>query len=136
MENAVCALIIRIWGVEEQILCVSRKNNPEDFGLPGGKIESGEEPVDALHRELEEETGLVLHTNWPPFLLYEGACGDRTVSTFYCMPPAGQKIEAETGTLYKWMTWDELCAQGSFKDYNVRLREVYEQHIKDITGRT
>jgi 8-oxo-dGTP pyrophosphatase MutT (NUDIX family) len=41
------------------ILSVPRRNNPNDFGLPGGKVEEGESEVDAAARELFEETGLV-----------------------------------------------------------------------------
>lgn len=32
--------------------------SPGNFGLPGGHIEAGEHPDDAMHRELHEELGL------------------------------------------------------------------------------
>ena len=38
-------------------LAVPRKTDPGDFGFPGGKIEPGELPHEAVLRELREETG-------------------------------------------------------------------------------
>jgi 8-oxo-dGTP diphosphatase len=43
----------------EKILAVSRKDNHSDLGLPGGKIDPGETPEEALIRELGEEIAIV-----------------------------------------------------------------------------
>lgn len=35
---------------------------PDDYGLPGGHIESGENPEQAMQRELKEELGITINT--------------------------------------------------------------------------
>lgn len=51
---AACVLILR----DGLVLSVSRKGDPNDCGLPGGKVEPLEELAAAAARELREETGI------------------------------------------------------------------------------
>jgi 8-oxo-dGTP diphosphatase len=39
----------------------AHKSYGNTWGIPGGKLESGESPLDAIIREMEEETALILH---------------------------------------------------------------------------
>lgn len=55
--KAVCALILR---PNNKVLAVSRKTDLNNFGLPGGKVELMESELEALIREVKEETGLKL----------------------------------------------------------------------------
>ncbi len=57
MKRVVAALIFR----EEKILVCQRTRHqtmPLKWEFPGGKIEAGEQPRDALRRELNEELGI------------------------------------------------------------------------------
>src|SRR6266542_914331 len=54
---------------DERILLVKRRSYPFGYDFPAGHVEYGEEPIDAVQREVLEETGLrVTETE----LLYQG----------------------------------------------------------------
>ena len=59
MKEAVVAILKK----ENKILCITRKDNHEDWGIPGGAVEPNEDINDAVVREVLEETG-VLMTNY------------------------------------------------------------------------
>ena len=48
----------------EILLLLKNKDKPEggNWGPPGGRIEKGENPLDAVHRELKEETEILAST--------------------------------------------------------------------------
>ncbi|MDR6236454.1 NUDIX hydrolase [Pseudomonas oryzihabitans] len=53
---------------EQQQLLLVRKRGTSAFMQPGGKIDRGEQPLDALVRELYEELGLVIDPSDASFL--------------------------------------------------------------------
>lgn len=55
-KNAVVCAIIK----GGKVLMVSRPENPNHYGIPGGKVEDNETPRDAAIREVAEETGIKL----------------------------------------------------------------------------
>ena len=117
-NESVCALIFR----GDKIIGVSRKDNHNDFGLIGGKVEPGESVIEALYRETKEETGLTITNHKLVFRRFDnGYFGN----TFLC-EAEGDIVTSETGRV-KEVTWEELF-NGSFGDYNRRLHKKIYGH--------
>jgi len=105
------------------ILAVSRKNNPNDFGLPGGKVDPGETSDQALVREILEETGLEV-------VAYEGIFEDRDrveggeprpCKAFRVLSWKGELKTKEAGVV-KWVKPSVITDPStSFHEYNTKL---------------
>lgn len=113
VKQAACCLIIADDG---KILAVSRKDNPSDFGLPGGKVDPAEDAITAAARELKEETGLIAVNLHPIFTRKEV---DGFTTTTFATEVEGQINTEESGVI-RWVTPEVLC-QGCFGEYNKRL---------------
>lgn len=73
-------------------------DNPVGYAMPGGGIEIGESPIQALVREVEEETGCLVHIDsYTPHSLLIGADRD----------PRGDQV-----SLVYTLAIDTQCAQG------------------------
>lgn len=106
---------------EGKVLAVARRGTTNAWGLAGGKVDLGENMVEALIREVYEETYIKLDPNKlepvfervdPPYFvvtyLYKDIIEDE--------PKQGDAGPAT------WVTWDELIS-GPFGEYNSRLKE-------------
>lgn len=112
MKQAVCALIFT---KNNKILGVSRKDDQNNFGLIGGKVDDGETPEEALIRETKEETGLdVVRYD----KIFERTDNNFKCSTYLC-DTIGEVITNEAG-IVKEVTWKELL-NGTFGEYNEQL---------------
>lgn len=92
------------------------KNN-DLYSLPGGGIEGGESPIDALKREILEETGCTARQIRELGMVEENrACHDYvTISHFYVVdadeniqPPALTEDELKRGTELQWHRPEEI----------------------------
>jgi 8-oxo-dGTP pyrophosphatase MutT (NUDIX family) len=132
MKQAVCVLIEH--PVTGLVLSVSRGNDLNNWGLPGGKVEEGEQLWMAAVRELEEETGLHVHFSDTRFMehFHESVSyGDICYNCHTFRIKNGKYIEYLTadGSIrdssegkVEWRPWGDLVSNtASFKDYNWEL---------------
>lgn len=70
MINVVAGVCLRGELIFMSQRCLEEKSYPGCWSFPGGKIEQGESPRDALIREFAEEVGLVITPAYEPYAVF------------------------------------------------------------------
>ena len=118
---AVTALIVK--PNERLVLAVSRKDDPNDFGLPGGKIEPGETPEMALRRELIEETGLEPFRIEAVYDRSDAPPDNSKLCRCFHVPLWLGSIKTREKGVVKWVPYEEIT-HGTFGSYNTGLMKA------------
>ncbi len=96
-----------------KILCAQRgteKSLPLLWEFPGGKIEEGEKPEDALKREIKEEMRCTIEIGEQiEHTVYEYDFGIVHLTTYYCKLVEGEPVLTEHAAI-KWLAPVELPA--------------------------
>jgi 8-oxo-dGTP diphosphatase len=105
-QLAVSAAIFR----DNKVLLVRRARSPGKgfHSLPGGRVEFGESLVQALHREIEEETSLTIEmiglAGWREVLPTEPCLGHYVVMSFAARWIAGEPALNDELDAFSWVT--------------------------------
>ena len=109
-QLAVSAAIFR----DGRVLLVRRARSPAKglYSLPGGRVEFGESLHAALHREVNEETGLKIDlvglAGWREVLPSAGGGGHYLIMSFAARWKAREPVLNDEHDDFKWLKPDEL----------------------------
>jgi ADP-ribose pyrophosphatase YjhB (NUDIX family) len=122
---------------EGLILAVSRRHNPNKYGLPGGKVEDLELPWYAAIRETKEETGIEVKYSTQIYTRTEPAESpagqDFVVYCYYALEWLGTPQDSNEGHV-KWMSVKDLTSaeHGAFPIYNQNTIEAFKKIFPNI----
>lgn len=109
-QLAVSAAIFR----DDQILLVRRARSPGKglYSLPGGRVEFGESLHAALHREVDEETGLKIEiiglAGWREVLPGAGGGGHYLIMSFASRWIGNEPVLNDEHDDFKWLAPDAI----------------------------
>jgi mutator protein MutT len=95
----------------------TKDHAPGEWEFGSGRVEYGEHPEDAVHREVREETGLEIDIIEPvaTFHFYRGAAREEAVGiTFWCRYRTGELVLSNEHDQAIWASWTEAKALASF----------------------
>lgn len=138
----------RTENVELTVLCLVEKDNRyllqdrvkrdwRGYTLPGGHIEIGESIVDAVIREMQEETGLtVLNPRLcgvKQFPMNEGNYekGRYLVFLFYADEFTGEVVSSNEGKMH-WVKKEDLSTVNTVSDFSELLQVMLDDELNEF----
>ena len=134
--------------VELTVLCLIRRDNEyllqdrikkdwRGFTLPGGHVEPGESIVDAVIREMQEETGLTVDNpklcgvKQFPISGENGESGRYLVFLFVADQFSGEIVSSEEGAMH-WVKKEDLGKVNLVNDFKELLEVMLDENLSEF----
>ncbi|MDE6608116.1 MAG: 8-oxo-dGTP diphosphatase [Lachnospiraceae bacterium] len=131
-ENVELTVLCLIQNGDEYLLQDRVKEDWKGYTLPGGHIETGESVVDAVIREMKEETGLtVLNPRLCGVKQFPIANGRYLVFLFYADRFEGEVVSSEEGSMH-WIPKDKLSDIDVVEDLGELLSVMLDENLSEF----
>ena len=140
MENIKFHITVKAIVIYDQKILILKRVRPSSDGLgywelPGGGLEYGETPHEALIRELKEETGLDIKIIKPVYTFTAIRPDYQTVGIGFLTIPTNDHVQlSHEHTDYQFVSSTELLQYIDKKIYDdiiMTLKEYESMHIED-----